>query len=168
MRIAATFTTTPSCGAAGSTNCVGTTTSRPTPGSQGSTPGFAVQDFLVAHIEAPRDVGQRVVLADGGLLHIAHDVAARASTSKRCVAVGLGSTGAGGGEALATGGGAAARGETMNSRRCRARSRPHRPREAPCETQPLESAVMGSIYSKVGRSGNWLRSNRPGRRPGGK
>ena len=41
MRIAATFTTTPSCGAAGSMNCVGTTTSRPTPGSQGSTPGFA-------------------------------------------------------------------------------------------------------------------------------
>jgi len=42
MRIAATFTTTPSWGAAGNMNCVGTTTSRPAPGSQGSTPGFAV------------------------------------------------------------------------------------------------------------------------------
>ena len=76
MRIAATLTTTPSCGAAGSTNWVGTTTSRPTPGSQGSTPGIREQHFLVAHVEAAGNIGQRIVLADGGLLHVAHDVAA--------------------------------------------------------------------------------------------
>ena len=76
MRIAATFTTTPSWGAAGNTNCVGTTTSRPTPGSHGSTPGFARQHLLVTHVEAPCDVGQRVLLADDGLLHVAHDIAA--------------------------------------------------------------------------------------------
>ena len=75
MRIAATLTTTPSCGAAGSTNCVGTTTSRPTPGSHGSTPGIGQQNLLVADIEAARDVRQRVFLADDGPLHVAHDVA---------------------------------------------------------------------------------------------
>src|SRR5258708_24240928 len=32
-------------------------------------------DLLITHIEAPRDIGQRVVLADGCLLHVTHDVA---------------------------------------------------------------------------------------------
>jgi hypothetical protein len=41
MRIAAMFTTMPLRSASGSTNCVGTTTSLPTRGIQGSTPGLA-------------------------------------------------------------------------------------------------------------------------------
>jgi hypothetical protein len=40
--------------------------------------GIRRQHFLVAHVEAPRNVGQRVLLADDRLLHIAHDVGCRA------------------------------------------------------------------------------------------
>ena len=73
MRIAAMLITTPLNGAFGRMNCVGTTISCPSPGSHGSTLGLARRIFLVADVEAARDVGKRVVLAGGDHLYLAHD-----------------------------------------------------------------------------------------------
>ena len=52
----------PSLGASGSTNCVGRTMVVPSPGSHGSTPGFAPVQLVVADVEAARDVRQRVLV----------------------------------------------------------------------------------------------------------
>jgi hypothetical protein len=42
------------------------------PRQPGIDAGIRQQHFLIAHVEAPCDIGQRVVLADDGLLNIAH------------------------------------------------------------------------------------------------
>ena len=60
---AATLMTMPSRGASGSTKRVGTTMLRPAPGKPGVDARIGAHDLLVADIEAPRDVRQRVLLA---------------------------------------------------------------------------------------------------------
>ena len=59
--------------ASGSTNCVGSTMRVPSPGSQGSTPGFACHQLVVAEVEAARDVRERVLVMRVRGLQLADD-----------------------------------------------------------------------------------------------
>jgi hypothetical protein len=137
MRIAATFTTTLAGEPPATRIAWARPISLPTPGL-GSTP-TRCNHFLITHVEALRDVGQRVVFADDGLLHI-HDIAAGTTGF---MAVGVGKGGGGGGNST-TGGGALGAG--LNS---------EQPQSAKAPMQTARVTIfMGPIYSKVGRSGN--------------
>jgi hypothetical protein len=68
------------------------------------------------------------------------------STTERCVAFGLGNSGLGGAGALTAGGGAAGLGRKSEQPLRAAR---------PMPTAKIKVFIR-SIYSKVGRSGNWL------------
>src|SRR5579871_1342098 len=107
MRIAATFTTTPSCGAAGSTYCVGTMTSRPTPGSQGSTPGFASR--ISSYPTSKRRAMSGSVSSGPTSVFCTRPTTSplAPSTTNLCIAVGVGSSGAAGGGATGAAGGGA-------------------------------------------------------------
>ena len=72
--MAATLMTTPSRGAFGRMNCVGTTISRALAGQPRIDARVGAHDLFVADVEAARDVGERVFLGGLRLLHHADDV----------------------------------------------------------------------------------------------
>jgi hypothetical protein len=75
------------------------------------------------------------------------------STSKWCVALGFGGTGFGGGKALAADGGSLGAG--WNSEHPPVDSAPkHTAQATVLRDTVLNKVATGSIYSKVGRSGN--------------
>ena len=124
--------------------------------------GICQQDFLIAHIEAACDVGQRVLLADGGLLHITHDIAVRIDF-EAMGGLGFGNSAGGGGSTLTTGGGGAGGAAGIaSSRRRKASAKPRR--------QLFEEANSRVIALSTAKSADqaidcWDRVRRP-RGPG--
>ena len=105
----------PSCGASGSTNCVGNTMRRPAPGQPRVDPGICIDDFVVTEVEATRDVRKRVFLARDRRLQRADDARWSSDRKKTCGSP-SGSAYCGGGGSAGTGGGVLARHEYAASR----------------------------------------------------